>query len=59
MCKLLFGITVFCLVFKNEADIFKTLSEWNKYGKSIATKLFYQQTPIDSNTAIFEKFVCY
>ena len=33
------------------------VSEWNKYSKSIATKLVYQRTPID--TAIYEKFVCY
>jgi len=29
----------------------------NKYSKSIAIKLFYQHTPID--TAIYEKIVCY
>ena len=33
------------------------VSEWNKYSKSIATQLFYQQTHID--TAIYELFVCY
>ena len=33
------------------------VSEWNKYSKSIATKLVYQRKPI--NTAIYEKFVCY
>ena len=35
----------------------RQVSELNKYSKSIATKLFYQRTPID--TAIYEKFVCY
>ena len=32
------------------------VSEWNKYSKSIATKLVYQRTPID--TAIYGKCVC-
>ena len=35
----------------------RQVSELNKYSKSIATKLFYQRTPIDN--AIYEKFVCY
>ena len=43
-------------LFRQQNKPFLQLSEWNKYSKSIATKLFYQRTLID--TAIYEKCVC-
>ena len=43
--------------FVTKTNHFTYVSEWNKNGKSIATQLFYQHTPID--TVVYEKFVCY
>jgi len=40
--------------FVTKTNHFTYVSEWNKYGKSIATYLFYQHTPIDTVV-----YVCY